>query len=97
MNKYVLLMVMFSFLIVVTLVANDIVMTTNSVNVLSGAVSDTGTTSTSIFNMIGMFFKIITFQVDGIPVIINIIVFYPLTFGIIYIIVDILKDLIPFT
>lgn len=95
-NKYVLLMVMIIFLALVTLVADSVVLSTTE-NLLDGNVVDTSQNSGAIFNMIGTFFKIITFQLPEIPIAINLLVFYPLSFGIIYMIVDILKDLIPFT
>lgn len=96
MNKYAFLMVLFFFLVIVTLIAQDIEIAT-STNVLNGAISDSAQESSSIFTMIGVFFRVITFQIPSIPVIINLLVFYPLSMGIIYMLVDILKDLIPFT
>jgi hypothetical protein len=96
MNKYTLLMVMFVFLVIITLIAQDIELATSE-NILTGAVSDTGQNSASIFNMIGVLFRVITFQIPAIPLIINLIVFYPLTIGVIAMIVDVLKDLVPFT
>jgi hypothetical protein len=50
-----------------------------------------------ITNVLGTFFNIMLFRVEGIPTFITLIVFYPITFGIIYMIADIAKDLIPFT
>lgn len=95
-NKYVLLMIMFVFLVIITLVADSVLLTTSE-DLLGGAVVDTTYTSSGIFTMIGTFFKIITFQLPQIPLVVNLLVFYPLSLGIIYMIVDILKDLIPFT
>lgn len=95
-NKYVLLMIMFVFLVIITLVADSVLLTTSE-DLLSGVVVDTTYTSSGIFTMIGTFFKIITFQLPQIPLVVNLLVFYPLSLGIIYMIVDILKDLIPFT
>jgi hypothetical protein len=89
-------MVMFVFLVIITLIAQDIELATSE-NILTGAVSDTGQNSASIFNMIGVLFRVITFQIPAIPLIINLIVFYPLTIGVIAMIVDVLKDLVPFT
>ena len=95
-TKYGLLMVMFVFLVAVTLVADSVLITTSQ-NILDGAVSDTTQTSGGIFSMMAVYFKIITFQIPQIPLMINLFVFYPLSIGIGYMIIDILKDLIPFT
>jgi hypothetical protein len=50
-----------------------------------------------ITNVLGTFFNIMLFRVQGIPTFITVIVFYPITFGVIYMVADIAKDLIPFT
>lgn len=96
MNKYTTLMVMFLFLIIVTLVADSVLITTSE-DMLGGGIADTGKSSAAIFSMISTYYKIITFQIPSMPFIVNAIVFYPLSFGIVFMIVDILKDLIPFT
>lgn len=95
-SKYVLLMTMFLFLIVVTLVADSMLITVSE-DVLGGIIVDKTQSSSSIFSMIGTFYKVMTFQLPEIPFMINILVFYPLSIGIVYMIVDILKDIIPFT
>ncbi|MEM0173084.1 MAG: hypothetical protein QXI16_01095 [Sulfolobaceae archaeon] len=96
MNKYTTLMVMFLFLIIVTLVADSVLITTSE-DMLGGGIADAEKSSSAIFSMISTYYKIITFQIPSMPFIVNAIVFYPLSFGIVFMIVDILKDLIPFT
>ncbi len=90
------LMKIFLFLIIISIVATNLVLSTTA-DVTSGVISDGANNANSIFAMIGMFFKIITFQVVEIPLVINLIVFQPIALGMVYVIVMILKDLVPFT
>ena len=53
-------------------------------------------TSAGIFDLLGTFWDILTFQVDGLPMVFSA-VFSILSIGMAYIIALILKDLIPFT
>ena len=53
-------------------------------------------TSAGIFDLLGTFWDILTFQVDGLPMIFGVI-FSMISLGMGYIIALILKDLIPFT
>lgn len=96
MNKYTTLMIMFIFLILITLVADSVLLTTSE-DLLNGIVVDEGNNTSSIFSMLDTFFRIITFQMPEVPFILNVLVFYPLSLGIVYMIIDILKDIIPFT
>lgn len=96
MNKYALLMAMVFFLILITQLTLSLDLSVTE-DLTHGISSSDKVSVKGVMNMIKMFFRIITFQVPDIPVIINLLVFLPLTFGIIYIIVDIIKDLIPFT
>ena len=96
MNKYVLFMVMVLFLLFMTFVADSLALTT-SVNIGDNIPTGADDSIAGVFRLMGTFFKILTFQLNGIPVVFNIFVFYPLTFGVIYMLIDIIKDLIPFT
>ena len=95
-TKYGLLMLMFVFLLTITLVADSVLLQTTE-DLLGGGIADTGKNSGAIFSMLSTYYKVITFQIPAMPFIITVIVFYPLSLGMIYMIVDILKDLIPFT
>ena len=53
-------------------------------------------TSAGIFDLLNTFWDILTFQVDGLPMIFGVI-FSMISIGMGYIIALILKDLIPFT
>jgi len=96
MNKYSLLMIMFVFLIIVTLVAKDIELATTE-NLLAVSMDSSGASIGSVFSMLGVLFRVLTFQIPAIPLIINVVVFYPLTIGVLAMIIDVVKDLIPFT
>jgi hypothetical protein len=95
-NKYVLFMVMTLFLIFMTFIA-DSISVSSTTDLLDNIPSDGDDSVGSIFRLMGTFFKILTFQLTGIPVVFNIFVFIPLTFGVIFMLIDIIKDLIPFT
>ena len=96
MNKYVLFMVMILFLLFLTFVANSLSLSASE-NLINGIPSDASVSIESIGRLFGTFFKILTFQLEGVPIYFNIFIFAPLTFGVIYMLIDIIKDLIPFT
>ena len=54
-------------------------------------------TIVSVFSMMSTFFKILTFQIEGFPAILNLLFFYPISAIVLYMSADILKDIIPFT
>jgi len=95
-NKYVLFMVMTLFLIFITFIA-DSISVSSTTDLLDNIPSDGDASVGAIFRLMGTFFKILTFQLTGIPIVFNIFVFIPLTFGVIFMLIDIIKDLIPFT
>lgn len=96
MNKYSLFMIMILFLLFITVVADSIAVTA-SIDITDNIPVDAKDSIGSIFRLMGTFFKILTFNLPGIPVVFNLFVFLPLTFGVIYMLIDIIKDLIPFT
>lgn len=53
-------------------------------------------TETNIQTMLGTFFQILFFRLENVPNFINVI-FYPIIIAIGYMIIDILKDLVPLT
>ena len=96
MNKYSLFMIMILFLLLITFVADSIAITA-SVDIVDNIPGDASDNVGSIFRLMGTFFRILTFSLPGIPIVFNLFVFIPLTFGVIYMLIDIIKDLIPFT
>ena len=96
MNKYVLLLIMVFFLALITMTADSILVETSS-DVIGDVTATNETTISNILGMLGTFFKILTFQLEGFPAWLNLLVFYPLTMATIYMIVDIFKDLVPLT
>jgi hypothetical protein len=96
MNKYVLFMTLVFFLVIMTLVAGAIDETASSNIFLDsinanpeapGLLKILGT----IWSYLSIFFRMLTFQISGIPAIINILAFYPITAGVIYMLVDIIR------
>jgi hypothetical protein len=96
MNRFMTLMVMIFFLLLITIVTDSV-----SMSYGEGFVSDfsgePGEDKMTVFSVTKTFWKIITFRIEGFPAALNLLVFMPLTFGIIYIVIDVLKDTIPFT
>lgn len=90
------LMKLFLFLLIISVVSTSLLYTTSETLVDSLVTTD-GTTSASIFTMIEIFFKIVTFQIPDIPLLLNLFVFQPIGIGMLYTIILILKDLVPFT
>ena len=62
-----------------------------------------GMTSDIEFNLQGIrgfintYLNLITFKVEGFPIILNVLIFYPINIMAIYFIAEIVKDIIPFT
>ena len=81
----------------ITLLADSI----TAVEVTSGINPDIGSEVSRGFSgvlaFIRTFFDILTFQLEGIPPIINLLFFLPITIGMVFIIAEIVKDMIPFT
>lgn len=95
MNKYVLFMVMILFLIFTTFLAQSIDANA-TFSILNNLPS--GEAPSSILNVLNSvlalgatFFRLLTFQIEGIPAVFNIFIFYPLTFGILYMTIDIVR------
>lgn len=78
-----------------TLVAGSISITYTQ-DITSGIATNAEANLSSIIGFIGTFFKILTFQLEGVPFWLNLF-FIPVTMIVIYMIVDVLKDLVPFT
>lgn len=96
MNRFITLMIMVFFLILITLVADSLGIAYGE-GFIGGFETSPDEEKMSVLSVIRTFWKIITFRVEEFPVILNLLVFMPLTFGIVYIVIDILKDLVPFT
>lgn len=99
MNKQVLLMTMVFFLIIITLVVGSIDASTTSDIFVDAVPASVPTTFIGraiqnfsvVFDYLTIFFRILAFQVTGIPPIFNVLIFYPLTIGTIGLLIDILK------
>jgi len=88
MSKYTILISMILLLVFSTILAGSLTnLSVDSTLITEGAHNftfDVGSI-TSVFNY---FFGIMTFQVEGIPSFINLLVFYPLTIGVLYILLE---------
>ena len=95
MNKYTLFMVMALFMIIMTMLAASISAGATT-NIITNSFPDAPTGS--ILNFLGIlggylevFFKMLTFQLTGIPTIINLIIFLPISLGMLFIIINIIR------
>ncbi|MEX0595463.1 MAG: hypothetical protein WD512_03105 [Candidatus Paceibacterota bacterium] len=94
MNKYVLLMTMVLFLVLITLMVDSLGLAASQ-NILAIEVSTEVpgffNILASVWNYLSLFFVIMFFDVPGLPGIFKLVVFYPLTAGTIFMIVDIIR------
>lgn len=101
MNKYVLFMLLVGWLLVATYFVTAFEVYNAGNFVVDGAVqtiaAGEGDFLTIASEMFGTFLTLLFFNIEGIPFIVNIIFFKLTGFGFLYMAVDIIKDLIPFT
>lgn len=93
MNKYVMMMFIVLFEVFITTVAQSVSLSLSE-DVLTGANQINPTPLGfigEIFASIGFFFKLMFFQVENIPAIITIIVFYPLNIALFLLIISIIR------
>ena len=100
MNKYVLFGLILTLMVLCTYVIDASEGLSSNVD-LSDNVSviddEEDVSIGGLLGLAGTFIRVITFQAEGIPAFITLLIFYPLTGMLIYMIIDIFKDLVPFT
>ena len=97
MNKYMTFGIIIMFVILITYVA-DITATYNVVG--GGAITadpNGEITTIEAFGLLRTWWQLVSFQITGFPPFLNLIVFYPLNLVALFMGLDIVKDLIPFT
>lgn len=96
MNKYTWIFAIFFILIFATYLAD---LTTVVANAETGTdiIVPTGADSVTIWSMIGTYTRIMGFRLEGFPAILNLLIFYPLTAVLVYLVAEVVKDIIPFT
>lgn len=97
MNKYMLLGILVFILVFITYIVDISTAYTITGGANSAIDTPTGFTDVDIWSMVQTFFGLLTFQISEIPAIINLFVFYPITVITAFMIIDVLKDLVPFT
>lgn len=100
MGKYKLFGFLLAFIIIVTLFV-DSVMVYDASLALSASAPDSLNTpedfgAVNIFSALGTWWDILTFNIEGVPTMLNLI-FVPINGIALYMGVDIIKDLVPFT
>lgn len=100
MNKYLLFGLILVLLVLCTYTINASEGLSSNIDLSDNVTVINDEEDVSVGGLIGLagtFIRVITFQADGIPVFITLLVFYPLTGMLIYMLIDIFKDLVPFT
>lgn len=96
-NIWTVIIIVF-FLVLISTVAGDLGITTDIIEApekpevpeSSGFIDDLAALTTWAFNTVGSFFQLLTFQAD-IPAVLNSLIILPLTFGVLYLIVVIIR------
>lgn len=98
MNKYGTLMAIMLFLVISTFLASSIVGFDPTINPATGMspIGDPGDLSVTnalaiAFNSLGFFFNLLLFKVEGIPNFINLLVFWPLTIGLFFMLISLIR------
>lgn len=92
MNKYVLFMTMVFALVLITLLVQFIDgSVTNTIIIDNIPDEQTFDIFSNLFNFVSIFYRMLTFQVTSIPSIFNLLIFYPLTAGVLFMIIDIIR------
>jgi hypothetical protein len=95
MNKYVWFLLVSLFLILATITADSILLST-SADVVSSIEVTTEAPGLlevldAVWRYIGVFFNILLFRVEGFPIMLNLLIFWPLTLANLLLIVSIVR------
>jgi len=95
MNKFMTLFIVVLFLVLATLVVDSLYLTVTT-DITSGIIADEGSGGffgiiSSVGDMVAGFWKIMTFQVTDLPVAVNLVVFYPLTIMVFFMVIDLIR------
>jgi hypothetical protein len=90
MNKFGQLFIIIIFLILATLLVEGLYLTPTA-DVTTGIITESGGLLSLIANSISGFWKIMSFQVEGLPVFINLLVFYPLSVMVFFMLIDLVR------
>ena len=97
MTKYKILFFSVFFIIFITIVAQQMEIFKQTQFINDGMTSDIEFNLQGIRGFINTYLNLITFKVEGFPIILNVLIFYPINIMAIYFIAEIVKDIIPFT
>lgn len=93
--KYVYITIMVLYLSLIMFIASDLGLSYEGLEIVTD--EHTGRTFGALVAMMRSFWSIITFRVDGMPVWFPLFFIYPVVVGFLAIIIDVIKDVIPFT
>ena len=90
MNKYALMMFLSFLIICLTLVAASLEISTTT-DIAVNIPTDVSLSFSGVTSLITVFFRILTFRLVGVPTVINLFLFLPISIGVVYIIIDIIR------
>lgn len=93
--KYVFITIVTFYLMLITFVSTAVGFSVNGVDIATDF--GQGNTWSNLAAMLRTFWSMLSFQVDGMPTWFPIFAIYPFVVAIIAVIIDVIKDVIPFT
>lgn len=97
MSKLTFLLFTVFAMVALTLLADSIAGIQASNDIVTNPPTNITADVSGILRFLRTFFDILTFRLEGIPTILNLVFFFPITIGLLFIIVEVVKDIIPFT
>ena len=97
MNKYALFAIILVFFLAATYLVDitSVYSVENGISLGFSPFEESGISGLTEY--VQTYMAIMTFSIDGLPAILSILIFYPLSGMLAFMIIDIIKDLIPFT
>lgn len=96
MDKYKFLFISVLFIIFITLIANQIELYNATKSITGNMPGEVNASITGIMGFIQTYINLLTFNINGFPDILNALIFYPINIVTIYLLAEIIKDIIPF-
>jgi hypothetical protein len=84
-------------MVALTLLADSITGISATTDIVGNPATNIEASASGVLSFLRTFFDILTFNLEGIPNMVNLLFFFPITVGLLFIIVEIVKDIIPFT
>ncbi len=97
MSKLSFIIITVFMMVALTLLADSITGISATTDIVGSPATNIDASASGILSFLRTFFDILTFNLEGIPNMVNLLFFFPISVGLIFIIVEVVKDIIPFT